>query len=89
MQNSCIFTRPFEESRIMYSASEPVENLMGRDTKDVIDNLFNTTLQRFKQAQETSNDNGSDFIPENVELLFYYFQERNIRRSESYIISPN
>ena len=39
---------------------------MGRETKDVIDKLFNTTLQRFQQAQETSNDNGSDFIPESV-----------------------
>ena len=83
MQNSCIFTRPFEESRTMYSASERVENLMGRDTKVVIDKLFNTTLQRFQQAQETSNDN------ESVELLYHFFQETNIRRSESYIISPN
>ena len=89
MQNSCIFTRPFEESRTMYSASERVENLMGRDTKVVIDKLFNTTLQRFQQAQETSNDNGSDFIPESVELLYHFFQETNIRRSESYIIFPN
>ena len=62
---------------------------MGSDTKNVIDKLFNTISQRFQQAQETSNDNGSKFIPESVELLYYYFQETNIRRAESYIISPN
>ena len=41
---------------------------MGSDTEDVIDTFFNTILQRFQQAQETSNDTGSDFIPESVEL---------------------
>ena len=73
----------------MYSASKPVEILMGSDTEDVIDTLFNTILQRLQQAQETSNDKGSEFIPENVELLYYYFQKINIRRAESYIISAD
>ena len=61
---------------------------MDRDTEDVIDTLFNTLLQRFQHAQETSNDKGSEFIPESVELLYYYFQIINIRRAESYIMSP-
>ena len=61
---------------------------MGSDTEDVIDTLFNTILQRFQQAQETSNDTGSKFIPESVEFLYYYFQKINIRRAESYIMSP-
>ena len=89
MQNSCISTRNFEETRPIYSASKPVEIFMGSDTEDVIDTLFNTILQRFQQAQETSNDKGSEFIPESVELLYYYFQKINIRRAESYIMSPD
>ena len=89
MQNSCISTKNFEETRTIYSASEPVEIFIGSHTEDVIDTLFNTTLQRFQQAQETSNDNGSEFIPESVELLYYYFQKIKIRRAESYIMSPN
>ena len=62
---------------------------MGSDTEDVIDTLFNTILQRFQKPQETSNDKGSEFIPESVELLYYYFQKINIRRAESYIMSPD
>ena len=89
MQNSCIFTKKFEETRTIYSASEPVESFMGSDTEDVIDTLFHTILQRFQQAQETSNDKGSEFIPESVELLYYHFQKIDIRRAESYIMSPN
>ena len=89
MQNSCISTRNFEETRTIYSASKQVEIFMNSDTEDVIDTLFNTILQRFQQAQETSNDKGSEFIPESVELLYYHFQKIDIRRAESYIMSPN
>ena len=89
MQNSCISTRNFEETRTIYSASKPVEIFMGSDTEDVIDTLFNTILQRFQQAQETSNDKGSKFIPESVELLYYYFQKIDIRRAKPYIMSPD
>ena len=89
MQNSCISTRNFEETRTIYSKSKPVEIFMGSDTEDVIDTLFNTLLQRFQHAQETSNDKGSEFIPENVELLYYNFQKIDIRSAESYIMSPN
>ena len=50
---------------------------------------FNTLLQNFQSAQETSNERGSEFIPDSVELLYYHFQRIDIRRAESYIISPD
>ena len=62
---------------------------MGSDTKDVIDRPFDTLLQRFQQAIETSNDRGSKFTHESVVLLYYQFQKINIRRAESYIKSPD
>ena len=60
---------------------------MGSDTEDAIDTLFNTIWQRFQKAHETSNDRKSEFIPQSVELLYYHFQKRDIRRAESYIMS--
>ena len=89
MQNSCISTRSFEETRTIYTKSEPLEIFMGSNTEDVIDKLFNTLLQRFQRAQETSNERGSEFIPDSVELLYYHFQRIDIRRAESYIMSPD
>ena len=89
MQNICISIKKFEETRPIYSASRPVEIFMGIDTEDVIDILFNTVLQRFQQAQETSNNKRSEFIPESVELLYYHFQKINITRAESYTMSPD
>ena len=56
MKNNCISTKNFEETCTIYSASKPVEIFMGSDTNDTIDRLFDTLLQRFQQAIETSND---------------------------------
>ena len=89
MQNSCISTEIFEETRTIYTKTEPVKDFMGSETKDVIDELFNTRLQRFQNAQETSNERGSEFIPDSVELLYYHFQRIYIRRDESCIICPD
>ena len=89
MQNSCISTKGFEETRTIYKKGEPVEILMGSNTEDVISKLFNTLLQRLQQAQETSDDNGSEFIPDSVDLLYYHFQRIDIRRAESHIMSPD
>ena len=47
MQNSCISTKRFEETRTIHTKSEPLEHFMGSDTENVIDKLFNTLLQRF------------------------------------------
>ena len=89
MQNNCISTRNFEDTRAVYSASKPVEIFMGTDTDDTIDTLFDTLLQRFQQAIETLNNNGTRFTHENVALLYYYFMKMDIRRAESYVKSPD
>ena len=88
MQNNCISTNDFEETRTIYSASKPVEIFMGTDTDDTIDRFFDTFLQRFQQGLVTSNDRGSGFTNKNVALVYYYFQKIVIQRVESFIMSP-
>ena len=73
----------------MHSKSKAVEVYMGSDTENVIDTLFNTLLQNFQSAQETSNERGSEFIPDSVEVLYYEFHKIDIIRAESYIVSPD
>ena len=85
----CISTRSFKENCTIHSKSEQVKIYMDSVTENVIDTLFNTLLQNFQCAQETSNDGGSEFIPDSVELLYYEFQVIDIRRAESYIMSPD
>ena len=82
MQNDCIFVKNFGDTRTIYSASKPVEIFMGSDTNDVIDRLFDTTLERLQEAIVTSQKNGSEFTHESVGLLYYYFMKINIRRAK-------
>ena len=69
MQNSCIFTKSFEENCTIYTKSEPLEIFMGSDTENVIDKPFNTLLQRFQRAQETSNEREASLF---LIVLNYY-----------------
>ena len=88
MQNSCISTKSFEETRTIYTKSEALKVCRVVIQKISFIN-FNTLLQRFQRAQETSNERGSEFIRGSVELLYYNFQRIEIRRAESYIMSPD
>ena len=89
MINSCISTKSFKDKHTIYLKSEQVEIYMGSDTENVIDTLFNTLLQNFQCAQETSNERRSEFIPDSVEILEYEFHKIGIIRAESYIITPD
>ena len=73
----------------MHPKSRQVEVYMGSNTENVIDTLFNTLLQNFQLIQETSNERGSKFIPDSVELLEYELHKIDIIRAESYIITPD
>ena len=59
MQDNCISSKDFEETRTTYSASKLVEIFMGSNTDDAIDKIFDTLLQRFQEAMEMSNERGS------------------------------
>ena len=87
--NNCIFVKSLENTHTICSKSDPIEICMGRDTNDVIDRLFDATLERFQQEIVTSNVDGSEFTHESVVSLYYYFMKIDIRRAESYVKSPD
>ena len=62
---------------------------MGSNTENVINTLFSTILNKIQQAMETSNERGGGFTHDSVGLLHYHFQGIDIRRGESYIMSPD
>ena len=57
---------------------------MTSNTDDIIDSI----LQRLQEATETSNEKGRKVIHERVGVLYYYFHKIDMKRSESYIKSP-
>ena len=66
IKNNFISVNDFEDTRIIYSASKPVETFMGSNAENVIDTIFDTILNRIQQAMETSNERGSGFTHDSV-----------------------
>ena len=89
MYIKCISTKIFNETRTMHPNSRQVEFYMGSNTENVINTLFNSLLQSFQRIQETSNERGSEFIPDSAKLLEYELHKIDIVRAESYIVSPD
>ena len=76
LQNNCVSTKYFENTRTIYTKSEPIEIIMGSDTNDVINRLFDTTLKRFQQAIKASIE-GSKFTHESVRLFLSLSKNRH------------
>ena len=88
MRIRSISSRNFKETRTMHSVSNNIETLMRNEADGVIDKLFESLLERYQKAKEESRKRGSEFIHENVDLLYYNLHKTSLRRSKLYIKSP-
>ena len=59
-----------EEIRTMHSKSDNIEILIGNETGEIIEDLFDSFLQRYQKGLEESM-RGSEFVFDNVDLLYY------------------
>ena len=71
----------------LYSKSDNVEVIHAVDTNGVIDELFDTFLNRYQDGLETKMT-GSSYFFEKVDLLEYHFHKVALKRGSSYIPSP-
>ena len=64
-----------------------IELLMGSETDDIINELFESFLQKYQEKlQEKMKD--SKFVFASVDLLYYSLHKTRLRRGKSYIESP-
>ena len=75
------------ETRTMSNWSNNIEIIMGSETDDLIDELFKSFLQRYQKKLENSM-NGSEFVFNSVDLLYYHLQKISLKRGESNKDSP-
>ena len=87
MKINFISSRGFIESRDMYSKSDNFEIMMGGNTNEIIRNLFNSILRRYQGGLHESII-GSEFVLDYVESLNYIFHKVDLKRSGSYIETP-
>ena len=76
-----------EEIRTIHSKSDNIEILIGNETDEIIEDLFDSFLQKYKKGLEESMK-GSEFAFDNFDSLYYKLHKISLNRSESYIDSP-
>ena len=75
-----------QEIRTMHSKSDNIEILIGNETDEIIEDLFDSLLQRYQKGLEKSMK-GSDFFFDNVDSLYYKLHKMSLNRGGSYIDS--
>ena len=76
-----------EETRTMHTKSDNIEIMMGSETDETIEELFESLLQRYQEGLEESMK-GSEFVFDSVDLLCYELHKISLNRGGSYIDSP-
>ena len=81
-----ISSKDSDETHTMHAKSDNVQIMMGSETNEIIEELFKSLLQRYQKELEKSM-RGSEFIFDNVDLLYYDLHKISLSRSGSYIDS--
>ena len=82
-----VSSKDSNQTRIMHLWSDNIEIMMGIETDDTIDELFKSLLQEYQKDLEKSM-NGSEFVRDSVDLLYYHLHRISLKRGESYVDSP-
>ena len=77
-----------DEIRKMHTKSHNVEIMMGSETNEIIEELFESLLQNYQNDLEKSMK-GSEFTIDSIDLLYYNLNKISLgRKGRSYIDSP-
>ena len=82
-----ISSKDSDETRTMHTKSNNVEIMMGSETDETIEDLFEFFLQKYQEELEESM-RGSQFAYDRVGSLYYNLNKVSLRRGRSYIDSP-
>ena len=87
MSINLISSKDSDETCNMHTKSDNIEIMMGSETDDIIDELFNFFLQKYQEGLEESMRR-SEFIFDSVDLLYYNLQKISLnKKGLSYIHS--
>ena len=82
-----ISSKDTDESHTMHKRSNIAEIMMGSETDEIIEDLFETFLQKYQEGLEESM-RGSEFVYDSVDALYYNLNKVSLIRGGSYIDSP-
>ena len=71
----------------MHTKSNNVKIMIGSETDEIIEDLFEYFLQKYQEGLEESM-RGSEFVYDSVDVLYYNLNKVSLSRGGSYIDSP-
>ena len=86
MQINFISSKDSEETCTMHTKSHNIEIMMGNETDEIIEKLFESLLQNYQKDLEESM-RGSGFVRDSIDLLCYHLQKIGLKRDGSFIDS--
>ena len=86
MHVNFISSKDTRETRTYYMWSDNVSIMQGKNTNDIIREIFDSFLYNYQR--ELKNIKGSDFVFESVDILDYKLHRVRLKRGGSYIKSP-
>ena len=82
-----ISSKDSDETRTMHTKSNNVEIMMDSETDEIIEDLFESFLQKYQEGLEESL-RGIEFAYDSVDALYYNLNKVSLGRGRSYIDSP-
>ena len=82
-----ISSKDSDETRTMHTKSNNVEIMIGSETNEIIEDLFESFLQKYQEDLEQSV-RGSEFAYDGVDALYYNINKVSLSRGGSYVDSP-
>ena len=87
MEINFISSKDPDETRTMHTKSNNVEIMIGSETDKIIEDLFESFLQKYQEGLEESMRR-SEFVYDSVDVLYYNLNKVSLSRSGPYIDSP-
>ena len=72
----------------MHTKRNNVEIMIGSETDEIIEDLFESFLRKYREGLEESMTK-SEFVYASVDVLYYNLNKVSLSRGGSYIDSPN
>ena len=79
-----ISSKDSDETRTMHTKSNNVEIMIDSETNEIIEDLFESFLQKYQEGLEESMA-GGEFAYDSVDALYYNLNKVSLSRGGSYI----
>ena len=87
INDNFISSKDSDEIPTMHTKSNNIEIMMGNETDEIIEELFESILQKYQEGLQEKMK-GSEFDFDSVDLLHYNLHKISLNRGGSYIDSP-